>query len=81
MQEELSLSDRFGLSVYFMNPDKDDFLDILRKIAEDRGLKTDTETLEREAELWARRRGGRSPRCARQFIDYVESLEKRGLTL
>ena len=49
------------------------------KIALDRGLACDTEKLLFGAEQWARRRGGRSPRCARQFIDYVEGCEKRGI--
>ena len=79
LQEELSLSDRFGLSVTFINPDKKDFEDIVEKIALDRGLVCDTEKLLFGAEQWARRRGGRSPRCARQFIDYVEGCEKRGM--
>lgn len=78
LQEELSLSDRFGLSVTFINPDKADFLDIVKKIAADRGLQCDIERLCDSAEQWARRRGGRSPRCAKQFIDFVESCEKRG---
>lgn len=79
LQEELSLSDRFGLSVTFINPDKTSFADIVIKIAADRGLKSDEEKLVNGAEVWARRRGGRSPRCARQFIDYVESCEKRNI--
>lgn len=79
LQEELSLSDRFGLSITFINPDKKDFEDIVQKIATDRGLKSDMEKILFTAEQWARRRGGRSPRCARQFIDYVESCEKRNI--
>lgn len=79
LQEELSLSDRFGLSVTFINPDKADFADIVAKIADDRGLLSDKKRLTDAAEVWARRRGGRSPRCARQFIDYVESCEKQGI--
>ena len=79
LQEELSLSDRFGLSITFINPDKKDFEDIVQKIATDRGLKSDMEKILFNAEQWARRRGGRSPRCARQFIDYVESCEKRNI--
>lgn len=79
MQEELSLSDRFGLSIYFENPDRDEYFDILDKIAEDRGLSVDSVLLMEKAELWARRRGGRSPRCAKQFIDYVEACEKQDL--
>lgn len=78
MQEQLSLSDRFGLSITFINPDKKGYLDIVEKIADDRNLDVDTDHLCAVAEQWATRKGGRSPRCARQFIDYVESCEKRG---
>lgn len=78
MQEQLSLSDRFGLSITFVNPDKRDYLDIVDKIASDRGLDVDADKLHLVAEQWASRKGGRSPRCAKQFIDFVESAEKRG---
>ncbi|MBR3149042.1 MAG: ATP-binding protein [Eubacterium sp.] len=78
MQEELSLSDRFGLTITFMNPDKAEYLDITQQIADDRGLVVRKEKLLLEAENWARRRGGRSPRCAKQFIDYVEACERMG---
>ena len=76
IQEELSLSDRFGLSIYFMNPDKKDYFDIVLKIAKDRGFSFDEEELLNGAEQWARRRGGRSPRCAKQYIDYVQASKK-----
>ena len=79
LQEELSLSDRFGLSITFMNPDKAEYLDITEKIVNDRGLELDLDKLFAGAELWARRRGGRSPRCAKQYIDYVESCIKRNI--
>ena len=78
MQEQLSLSDRFGLSITFVNPDKKAYLDIVEKIAQDRKLDVDKDRLFLVAEQWASRKGGRSPRCARQFIDFVESTEKRG---
>lgn len=78
MQEQLSLSDRFGLTITFLNPNKSEYLDIVMKIASDRGLDVDGEHLCFMAEQWATRRGGRSPRCAKQFVDYVESCEKRG---
>lgn len=78
LQEELSLSDRFGLSITFLNPTKqEDFFDIVRKIALDRDFDVDMDTLCQKADQWARRRGGRSPRCAKQFIDYVEGCVKR----
>lgn len=77
MQEQLSLSDRFGLTITFLNPDKKNYLEIIEKICEDRKLDVDKEHLFYKAEQWATRRGGRSPRCAKQFIDFVESCERR----
>lgn len=77
MQEQLSLSDRFGLSITFINPSKSDYLDIVKKLAGDRGINVDKEKLFLVAEQWASKKGGRSPRCARQFIDFVESAEMR----
>ncbi len=78
MQEQLSLSDRFGLSITFINPSKKDYLDIVDKIAKDRNIDVDNEKLHLVAEQWASKKGGRSPRCAKQFIDFVESAKKRG---
>lgn len=78
MQEAISLSDRFGLFVTFLNPNKDDYLDIVEKIVADRDFDVDLEKLKFAAERWATQRGGRSPRCAKQFIDYVESCVKQG---
>lgn len=79
LQEELSLSDRFGLSITFMNPDKQEYMDITEKIARDRGLDVDMDKLCEASDQWARRRGGRSPRCAKQFVDHVEACIKRGI--
>lgn len=79
MQEQLSLSDRFGLSITFLNPDKFEYLDIVKKLAMDRGLTDiDQERLCLVAEQWATKRAGRSPRCAKQCIDYIESCHRRG---
>lgn len=76
IDESVSLSERFGLFLTFTKPDKVEFLEIARKIAQDRGLKTDLESIYDIAEKFAIRRGGRSPRIARQSIDYVEAIEK-----
>lgn len=69
IQESLSLADRFGLSVNFSVPDKKSYLEIVKEMARQSGLKTDERELLAAAERWALERGGRSPRCARQFID------------
>ena len=81
VQEAVSLSDRFGISLTFLMPDKQKFLDIVRQIAADRGLKADPEALLAAAERWALERGARSPRYARQFIADAEARLARGEAL
>ena len=71
MQETLSLSDRFGLAVCYSIPSKKEFVDIVCALAKQKGLDMTREELEKGAERFALSRGGRSPRCAKQ---YVESL-------
>ena len=73
IQESLSLSDRFGLSICFTLPGKEQYLSIVRRLAEQRRLKADIGSLEDGAEKWAITRGGRSPRCAKQYIRSVEA--------
>lgn len=71
MQESLSLSDRFGLAVCYSIPTKKEFVDIVIALARQKGIEMSEEELEMGAERFALSRGGRSPRCAKQ---YVESL-------
>ena len=68
MQEKLSLSERFGLSVWFGKPTKKLYLDIVHELAERQGITVDQSDLDIKAEEFALRRGNRSPRCAEQFI-------------
>lgn len=68
MQEKLSLSDRFGLSILFAKPTKQLYLEIVHRLAERYGIEIDGEELDIKAEEFALRRGNRSPRCAEQFI-------------
>lgn len=69
MQESLSLSDRFGLSVYFSNPDKYEYLKIVKSLSKRAGIKLEEDELSTLAERFALRKGGRSPRCAKQFVE------------
>lgn len=71
MEEQLSLSDRFGLTVCFSSTGKAEYLSIVRQLAADRKLEIGEEELFALAERWALVKGGRSPRRAKQFIDYV----------
>ena len=69
MQELLSLSARFGLSIRFEKPNKALYLTIVRELAERKGIQMDETALQTQAEAFALNRGYRSPRCAEQFID------------
>ena len=72
MQEKLSLADRFGITVVFSSPDKSKYLEIVEGLAAKRGLKVDKEYLHKEAMKWELWYNGRSPRTARQFIDWLQ---------
>ncbi len=68
VQENLSLSERFGLTVLFAKPEKRLYLEIVHELALRNGIVTDMAELDRAAEEFALRRGYRSARCAEQFI-------------
>lgn len=78
IEEQLSLSDRFGLTVMFSSTDKASYLSIVGQLAADLNLSTHTAELETLAERWAILNGGRSPRRAKQFADFVYACEKSG---
>lgn len=69
LQENLSLSERFGLIVLFQKPDKRLYLEIVHELAKRNGIKMDMAELDVKAEAFALRRGNRSARCAEQFIE------------
>ncbi len=73
IQETLSLSDRFGLSVSFTKPSKEQYLEIVFALAREKQLMVGIDELTEKAERFAIERGGRSPRCARQFISALET--------
>lgn len=68
VQELLSLSDRFGLVVYFSKPNKKLYLDIVHELAKKENLSIDEKELDIKAEAFALAKGSRSPRAAQQFI-------------
>jgi len=69
LQETLSLSERFGLTVYFQKPNKQLYLSIVKSLAKRNGIRKKEDVLFVEAEAFALKKGNRSPRCAEQFID------------
>lgn len=77
MAEQLSLSDRFGLTVLFSSTGKAEYLSIVRQLSKDRDIGTADEELCSLAERWALSKGGRSPRRAKQFVDYLYACKMK----
>ncbi|WP_330612945.1 ATP-binding protein [Anaerotignum sp.] len=69
LQELMSLSARFGMTITFQKPDKDGYLSIVKHLAKDYGLEMPEEELCTKAEAFAIRQNGRSPRTAKHFVE------------
>jgi len=68
VEEQVSLSDRFGLWLGFHNVDQDTYHAIVRGYAERYRLELPADELRAEANEWSITRGSRSGRVAWQFI-------------
>ncbi|MPM46927.1 hypothetical protein SDC9_93634 [bioreactor metagenome] len=80
-QEKLSLYDRFDQTVNFFAPDQAQYLSIIRAIAQEKLLSVPQEELELGAVRWAIRAGGRSPRAAKQFVEWAIAQNRKGASI
>ena len=78
MQELMSLSARFGLTITYSRPGKDAYLSIVHDLAKLYDLDMEPEQLDVRAEAHAIRHGGRSPRVAKQFIESLKAQQTLG---
>ena len=78
VEEKVSLSDRFGLSIGFYRITQDTYFEIVRHLVDQRGIHIDGDLLRRESLRWVQRASGRSGRVARQFVDDLEGRLKLG---
>ena len=76
VQEKLSLVARFGVSIFFCAPDKKQFQNIVKTLAERHQVEMPEEELLLEANKWELQHGGLSGRTAQQFIDYLYGKNK-----
>ena len=76
-EEQLSLADRFGITISFFAPNQKEFLNIVDGIVKTRGLEVDEQYLHSEALKWEKWHNGRSPRSAKQFINWLEGELQR----
>ena len=73
VQEKLSFSDRFGLTLTFEPANQDTYLTIVRHLAKQEKISLNPEDLDYQALQRATRNNGRSGRGARQFIDFLKA--------
>lgn len=73
VQEKLSFSDRFGLTLTFEPANQDIYLQMVRHLAQLAHLTIAPAELDRRALQWATQHNGRSGRTARQFIDFLQA--------
>lgn len=72
IQQIMSLTNRFGTIITFQRPNRDLFSEIVLSYAKENNIKTDKEELINQAEAYAIRSAGRSPRVAKQFIELLK---------
>ena len=75
VQEKLSLVYRFGVTIYFGAPDKKQFQNIVKTLAERNGIRMLEPELLAEANKWELSHGGLSGRSAQQFVDYLQGMQ------
>lgn len=71
VQETVSLSARFGLTITYLKSDREGYAHIVRELARREGIDIPDDELITKAEAFAIRGGGRNPRTARQFVDMI----------
>ncbi len=73
-QEMLSLAERFGISLFFPAPDSKQYIEIVRVLLERNGVEM-TDEISKAAVRWEMNYGGKSGRCAKQFV--ADFMHKR----
>lgn len=76
IQEQISLSERFGLHITYSAPNQQLFLRIVTELCKAEGIDIPEEELKVKAESYALRKSGRSARAARQFVDFLHAQQK-----
>lgn len=72
VQEKLSLSDRFGVTLTYTAPNQEEFLTIVKQLSIQRGIQLSWREIEARAIQWERQQNMPSGRTAKQFVDQLE---------
>ena len=70
IQETMSLAARFGLTITFQKPGSNLYFEIVKQYAKEYELDLPEKELKVKAEAFAIRNNGRSPRTAKQFVEF-----------
>ena len=75
IQETLSLSERFGISLVFSAPTQKEYLNIVSEMLKKHDIEMNAD-IEKQAVVWEMNYGGKSARCAKQFVtSYISRKE------
>ena len=75
MEEKLSLSARFGVTINYNAPTPREYQSIVLALARRQGIRMEEAELLARANTWEVRHGGFSGRVAQQFVNYLEGLD------
>ena len=75
VNEKISLSDRFGISLFYETPNQTEYLSIVNELAQKYEFSLPEEALRQEALRWESTHNGRSGRTAQQFINHLLSMD------
>ena len=76
IQEKISLSERFGLMVYYPKPTQSEFFEMAIYLAACENISIDRDTIIAEARKWGVSHGSLSGRAAEQFVTHLKTLDK-----
>jgi predicted AAA+ superfamily ATPase len=71
VNEKISLSDRFGITLSYFTPSQEEYFKIVEEIAVKNDIKLDAAKLKAEALKWEMSHSGRSGRTARQLVAHI----------
>lgn len=75
LQETLSLSERFGISIVFLAPNQKEYLHIVSELLKKHDIEMNAE-IEKAAIVWQMNYGSKNARCAKQFAaNYISKLK------
>ncbi len=72
LNEKLSLSDRFGITITYPKPTPKEYVNIVSGIAKSKGIEISPDELKNKAMQWELQQKGMSGRTAKQFVNHLE---------